>query len=383
MKKVLFLVIAFLLCSSTAWADLIEKDLFSEGDGLLTFDTDTNLEWLDLTEVRMSMYTYDEILSDAGGWISLGFRYATTSEVCDLVSPFIWDPCPTTGITPTAVIGNQIGPLMLLGDLNSHIDNFGLSGVFEDGGGPRLGDLRVTWFPYDEYNSYLYVNEEVYHPEHATAAGAGSLLVRASIPEPIPEPNIIISPAPYDFGSINTGTTSTPQTFTISNTGDADLTLGTITLTGTDATEFAIQKDLCSAQIIAPAGNCTIDAVFAPTTEGAKSASLSIPSDDPDTPTLDVPLSGVGTPTNGTISGVVLDSSHAPIPDARVKIWHNGVMINETRTDVYGWYSFTGLEDGHYTILSHRWGYNKDTKTAKVKQSRSWAKDVYINLDIE
>ncbi len=108
------------------------------------------------------------------------------------------------------------------------------------------------------------------------------------------EHNIIISPSPYDFGNVNIGSTSTPQTFTISNTGDADLTLGTITLTGTDPTEFAIQNDYCSAQIISPAGDCTIDAVFVPTLDGAKSANLSIPPDDPYTPTLDVPLSGTG-----------------------------------------------------------------------------------------
>ncbi len=112
--------------------------------------------------------------------------------------------------------------------------------------------------------------------------------------EVVPEPNIIISPTTYDFGNVDIDNTSTPQTFTISNIGDVDLTIGTITLTGTDATEFAIQNDYCSAQIIAPAGDCTIDAVFVPTLDVAKSASLSIPSDAPDTPTLDTPLSGTG-----------------------------------------------------------------------------------------
>ncbi len=110
--------------------------------------------------------------------------------------------------------------------------------------------------------------------------------------EPIPD--ISVSPTSYNYGNVEVLTTSPSQTFTVTNVGDTDLVLDTIGLTGADASEFYFQNDICSAQIIAPSGNCTIAVTFSPTSEGAKSATLSIPSNDPDTPVLNVQLSGIG-----------------------------------------------------------------------------------------
>jgi YD repeat-containing protein len=109
-----------------------------------------------------------------------------------------------------------------------------------------------------------------------------------------PQPDISVSPISYNFGNVNIGSTSAAQTFTVSNTGTVNLVIGTITLTGTNASEFSKPSDSCSGQTVAPSANCTVQVVFSPTSEGAKSANLSIPSNDPDTPTLNVSLSGVG-----------------------------------------------------------------------------------------
>ncbi|HDL20960.1 MAG TPA: choice-of-anchor D domain-containing protein, partial [Nitrospirae bacterium] len=108
------------------------------------------------------------------------------------------------------------------------------------------------------------------------------------------EPDIAASPASMDYGSVIVGSTSLPETFTISNNGTADLIISTVSLTGTDPAEFAIQVDNCTGQTVLPSGSCTIDAVFAPTGTGAKSADISIASNDPDTPTLSIPLTGTG-----------------------------------------------------------------------------------------
>ena len=106
--------------------------------------------------------------------------------------------------------------------------------------------------------------------------------------------DISVSPTSHDSGSVNVGSTSTPYTFTVTNIGEADLIIGTLGITGADVSEFSIQNDNCSAQIIAASGTCTVDIVFSPASEGIKSAKLTILSNDPDTPALDVPLSGIG-----------------------------------------------------------------------------------------
>jgi len=64
-----------------SWGALIERDLFEHGDGLLTRDTDTNLEWLDLTES----------LGHAHGFLTqqqqdLEFRIAEGGEIFPFLS---------------------------------------------------------------------------------------------------------------------------------------------------------------------------------------------------------------------------------------------------------------------------------------------------------
>ena len=84
------------------------------------------------------------------------------------------------------------------------------------------------------------------------------------------------------------------QTFTVSNSGDENLVIGTLSLEGQDVENFSIQNDGCSGQIIAPSETATVDVVFSPTSAGGKVANLNLPSDDPDVPLLDVALNGTG-----------------------------------------------------------------------------------------
>jgi hypothetical protein len=60
---------------------LIHQDLVSgTGDELITLDTDTHLEWLDLTAT--ANLSYLEVLAGAGGYTTAhGFRYATGEEI--------------------------------------------------------------------------------------------------------------------------------------------------------------------------------------------------------------------------------------------------------------------------------------------------------------
>ena len=88
------------------------------------------------------------------------------------------------------------------------------------------------------------------------------------------------------------------KSVTISNDGDADLHISSVSLTGADAAEFAIESDSGEATL-APGATRTVQVSFDPSSEGAKSANLSIASDDDDEPTVNVALGGNGLDNGG------------------------------------------------------------------------------------
>jgi len=106
-------------------------------------------------------------------------------------------------------------------------------------------------------------------------------------------PDITVTPASNDFGSVDINATDNPsQIYTITNSGSADLVIGTITGIGT-AGQFKPSNDTASGQTIAPGESRTITIIFDPTTVGKKTAKISIPSNDPDTSVITPSISGL------------------------------------------------------------------------------------------
>lgn len=114
-----------------------------------------------------------------------------------------------------------------------------------------------------------------------------------------PQPAASVSPSSHAFGNQTTGVTSAPRTVTVTSNGQLDLVVGTATLTGANASDFAIASDTCSGQTIAPGGTCALTVTFTPAASGAKAATLSIPHNAPSSPSA-VALTGTGvTPAPG------------------------------------------------------------------------------------
>ena len=108
---------------------------------------------------------------------------------------------------------------------------------------------------------------------------------------------INVSPTSMTFGTVTVGSTSTLQSVTVRNDGTADLILGTIALGGANPDQFkqAAAQDLCSGHTLTPTQTCTVGIKFKPTTTGAKTANLAIPSNDPVNGVVTVtPLTGTG-----------------------------------------------------------------------------------------
>lgn len=104
-----------------------------------------------------------------------------------------------------------------------------------------------------------------------------------------------LSPASLTFASQTLNTTSAAQTITLTNTGNAALTISGIALTGTNAGDFA-QTNACPASLAANA-NCTISVTFKPTATGARTANVSFTDNAAGSPQL-VPLTGTGAAAN-------------------------------------------------------------------------------------
>ena len=86
---------------------------------------------------------------------------------------------------------------------------------------------------------------------------------------------------------------SASQTLTISNSGSANLIIQRLTISGANTIDFITQNDACTGTTLPPSQNCTVQIVFSPHFTGSsQSATLSIVSNDPATPTQTVPLSG-------------------------------------------------------------------------------------------
>ncbi|MGZ8431904.1 MAG: choice-of-anchor D domain-containing protein [Candidatus Deferrimicrobiaceae bacterium] len=113
-----------------------------------------------------------------------------------------------------------------------------------------------------------------------------------------PVPNIGVSPASVDFGRIDVGNSSTSEV-TLSNTGTANLSVSGIALSGSAAysQDLSGGSNPCGSATptIAPAGSCTIEVTFEPTADGGPfGATVTVSSNDPDTPNAAVSLTGTG-----------------------------------------------------------------------------------------
>ncbi|MEK7990733.1 MAG: choice-of-anchor D domain-containing protein, partial [Thiotrichaceae bacterium] len=103
-------------------------------------------------------------------------------------------------------------------------------------------------------------------------------------------PNIAVTPTSANFGEILVNKSSSAKSFTVSNTGDANLQLGKITVSNS---EFVL-ADNCSNKSLAPKSSCAVTVTFKPTNEGSRSGTMVVPSNDPDTAKVNVSLQGTG-----------------------------------------------------------------------------------------
>lgn len=185
-------------------------------------------------------------------------------------------------------------------------------------------------------------NDPDENPFYVSLSGMGTT---ASVPD------IASNPASWDYGAVSTGS-SIDKTFVISNTGNADLSVTAVTLSGANASEFHIQSSGGSFTL-APAATRNVVVRFSPASSGAKNASMSFTSNDPDENPFLVYLTGDG---------------------------RGLIVIDGNKDDFYN--TLTGPENGYLNIPSPLYNGNgapRDDRDLSANVWMAWD-DTYLYL---
>jgi hypothetical protein len=174
-------VVAAILVPGAAAGELQESDLAAIGDGLVTFDTETSLIWLDLTET--AGLTFDEVVADADGWIGNGWSHADAGQVCDLFMKLGAKPTPCPGNTAIIPGYAVIDHHTLLGLTLDDGNNLGTAGLYDDGAPADGVGAGIANYQVAIASSDLFVADNLV-PPNAPSATSGHFLIR--VPEPAP-----------------------------------------------------------------------------------------------------------------------------------------------------------------------------------------------------
>lgn len=146
------------------------------------------------------------------------------------------------------------------------------------------------------------------HSEASLAASADLVGVGLSVPQA----NLTVTPGFLDFGGIAVNGSSAVQSVTISNTGDGNMILNPVTVSG----EFS-QTNNCSS-VLNGGESCVVDVIFSPTTIGNISGLLQVSGQDAESQvplTASAELRGIGFQGAIDVSPTALSMS-GTLPDA-------------------------------------------------------------------
>jgi len=103
---------------------------------------------------------------------------------------------------------------------------------------------------------------------------------------------VSLSPSSLSFANQPISETSSTQVVTLTNGGNTALSISSLTITGTNAADFAEVADTCGSSVAAGA-NCTIGVAFTPSISSSETASITVADNVTGSPQA-VSLSGSG-----------------------------------------------------------------------------------------
>jgi hypothetical protein len=107
-------------------------------------------------------------------------------------------------------------------------------------------------------------------------------------------PVFAASPSSVSFGTVSVGGSSAPQSISLGNAGQGTLTITGVSLTGADASQFALTNTNTLPANLGNGQSITVSVTFSPTSTGPKSASLQVTYTGATGSPATIPLTGTG-----------------------------------------------------------------------------------------
>jgi fibronectin type 3 domain-containing protein len=265
---------AFPLTSSATWSawvfptgnppddgQIIAKSGNSDGWQLKTTpDTGVRTFGVAVSNGTSNTQRYSQTVLSLNTWYHVAGVYNATSQTLDIYVNGVLDNGTLSGTVPAS----QNNPASINANIGRRQGGYYFIGTIDD--------VRV----YNRALSQAEIQADMNTPVGSAPAG----------------PAVSLSSTTISFGSQPTGTPSTAQPVTLTNSGSQSLTISNIAVTGTNAGDFS-QTNNCPASL-APLVNCTINITFTPTTTGTRSAAVTITDNAPTSP-QSISLTGTGT----------------------------------------------------------------------------------------
>ena len=175
------------------------------------------------------------------------------------------------------------------------------NGHFTSNAGTNIG--QQTGYMISPFEVALF--DTTHSASDPTPPSRPTVSIVQSIPAQVASP-VVLAPTSLTFTSQTVGTTSAPQSVTVSNTGTAAINFAGFTVTGTNAGDFAVplptSGTMCNpAGSLAVGAGCTINVLFTPTALGTRTATLNVADNVTGSPQT-VALTGTGAAQAGTIT---------------------------------------------------------------------------------
>lgn len=162
-------------------------------------------------------------------------------------------------------------------------------------------------------------------------------------------PALVVNPEEIDFGAVPVDETSPPAAATAISVGTGPVTIGGVTISGTHAGDFGIVNDGCSGATLPPTVACVVLVDFSPVDVGPRTATLTVPSNAPDSPHT-VRLVGEGLGGELVLAADPTDFGTVVVPGGSSERVVTGTNAGVAPLTV-GTVSVAGVDAGGFTVV--------------------------------